>query len=81
MLICFGLIFVEKLLLVFYICERECLCFVKHLGECNYVYLQTFFIVMEIGFRLLSAEASKCSYRAPVDLGDLCCSFPFLLCH
>jgi len=36
LLICFGLIFVEKLLLVLYIRERKCLGFVKHLGEFNY---------------------------------------------
>ena len=36
---------------------------------------------MEIGFGLLSAEASKCSYRAQVHLGDLRCSFPFRLCY
>jgi len=37
--------------------------------------------MMEIDFGLLSAEASKCSYRAQVHLGDLCCLFPFRLCY
>jgi hypothetical protein len=33
------------------------------------VYLQTLFIVMEIGFGMLSAETSKCSYQAQVTIG------------
>jgi len=43
--------------------------------------IKLFFIVTEIGFGLLSAEASKCSYRSQVHLGDMCCSFPFRQCR